>query len=79
MNTADILVQIEQAVAAALPGAQVSARGGGGHFSIHVISSAFEGMSRLNRQRTVLRAIKHLMAGNGAPVHAVDELVTETP
>ena len=33
----------------------------------------------LEKQRLVLSAIKHLLAGNSPPVHAVDLLTTRTP
>jgi len=39
----------------------------------------FAGKSRLESQRLVLGSIKHLMAGDLAPVHAVDRLGTRTP
>jgi stress-induced morphogen len=74
-----ITAAIEKAVASAIPGAVVRASGGGGHFNVEVVSSAFEGKNTLARHRMVLTAIAHLMAGDMAPVHAVDSLVTETP
>ena len=54
-------------------------RGGGGHFEIHVVSEAFEGKRILARQRMVYAAITPLMAGESAPMHAVDRMVCETP
>ena len=42
-------------------------------------SKAFAGVSRVQQQQLVYGAIKDLMAGNDAPVHAVDRLVTKTP
>lgn len=47
-----------------------------GHFEIEVASAAFAGKNRLESQRLVLSSIKHLMAGQSAPVHAVDRMVT---
>ena len=44
-----------------------------------VTASAFEGLRTLQRHRMVLSAIKHLMSGDDAPVHAVDSLATNTP
>jgi acid stress-induced BolA-like protein IbaG/YrbA len=70
---------IEKAVAEAVPGAKVEVSGGGGHFSIVVVSQELAGKSALERQRTVLRAIAHLMKGDGAPVHAVDSIITKAP
>lgn len=62
-----------------LPDAKVEVSGGGGHFSIVVVSTAFAGKSMLESQRLVLSSIKHLINGAAPPVHAVDSLVTKTP
>jgi len=43
------------------------------------VSTAFAGKNMLESQRLVLGAIKHLLAGERAPVHAVDSLTTRTP
>lgn len=75
----DVCGAIREAIERAIEGSSVEVTGGGGHFSISVVSAAFAGLSRLESQRLVLRAIKDLMAGDGAPVHAVDSLVTRTP
>jgi acid stress-induced BolA-like protein IbaG/YrbA len=39
----------------------------------------FAGKNMLESQRLVYSAITHLMAGDMAPVHAVDSLKTRTP
>ncbi|MBE7453619.1 MAG: BolA family transcriptional regulator [Kofleriaceae bacterium] len=70
---------IRQAVRERLPDAEVEVTGGGGHYTIGVVSTAFDGKSLLERQRLVLGAIKHLLSGDRAPVHAVDSLTTRTP
>ena len=70
-----VRVAIEQAI----PGAAVQVAGSGGHYTVAVTSSAFEGKGTLARHRMVLSAIAPLMAGNDAPVHAVDSLDTKTP
>ncbi|NBV43428.1 MAG: BolA family transcriptional regulator [Firmicutes bacterium] len=64
-------------VAAKLP--EVAVTGGGGHFSLEVISSAFEGKGLLAKQRLVYGALTELMAGEHAPVHAIDSLKTLVP
>ena len=79
MSELSLVEQATQAIEAALPGAQVSVSGGGGHFEIHVISDAFEGKRLLARQRLVYSAITPLMAGTNAPMHAVDRMVCQTP
>jgi acid stress-induced BolA-like protein IbaG/YrbA len=70
---------ISAAIRERLPDATVEVAGGGGHFRIAVVSTGFEGKGLLERQRLVLSSIKHLLAGDRAPVHAVDSLETRTP
>lgn len=69
---------IEKAIKSRLEDAEVQVTGGGGHFSIEVRSHVFAGKSKLQSHRIVLGAIKHLMDGEHAPVHAVDSLRTLT-
>jgi acid stress-induced BolA-like protein IbaG/YrbA len=70
---------IRSGVLAKLPDAKVEVSGGGGHYRIDVVSTAFAGKSMLENQRLVLGAIKHLINGDRPPVHAVDSLTTRTP
>ena len=70
---------IRTAVRERLPDAVVEVAGGGGHYTIAVVSSAFVGKSLLEQQRLVLSSIKHLLAGELPPVHAVDKLDCRTP
>lgn len=70
---------IRQSIVASLPDARVEASGTGGHYTIDVVSAAFEGKSTLERQRLIYRAIAPLMSGESAPVHAVDRLNTRVP
>ena len=74
-----ILDQVKTAIEAAIPAATATVRGGGGHFEIDVVSPTFEGKRILEKQRLVLQAIRGLMAGDDAPVHAIDRLVCRTP
>jgi acid stress-induced BolA-like protein IbaG/YrbA len=67
---------IRQAILAKIEGAKVDVDGGGGHYSIVVVSPIFEGKSMLDSQRMVYAAITHLLAGDRPPVHAVDSLKT---
>tara|TARA_B100000579_G_scaffold381010_1_gene349268 strand:- start:1 stop:273 length:273 start_codon:yes stop_codon:yes gene_type:complete len=70
---------VRKAIVEAIPDAVVYVEGGGGHFVISVISKEFEGKRTLAKQRLVYQAIAPLMAGDAAPVHAVDTLQTLTP
>jgi acid stress-induced BolA-like protein IbaG/YrbA len=70
---------IRGAIVEKLPGATVDVQGGGGHYTIAVTAAAFAGKSMLENQRVVYAAIAHLMSGEAAPVHAVDNMKTRTP
>ena len=52
---------------------------GAGHFEIEVVSDAFAGLPRVKQQQLVYGAIAPLMAGDSAPVHAIDRMVTRLP
>ena len=77
----DVVVErLRESIEKALPGADVSVEAtGAGHFTLAVVSAAFEGRSRVAQQQLVYGAIAHLMKGDAAPVHAIDRLTTRTP
>lgn len=75
-GSGSVTEEVRQAIEAAIPGAAVQVTGGGGHYSIEVVSPVFEGKNMLQSQRLVLTAIAHLMKGDAAPVHAVDSIKT---
>jgi len=79
LTTLSTVEQLKMRIAEALPGATIDVTGGGGHFTIAVEASQFEGKNTLAKQRLVYSAIKDLMAGDNAPVHAVDSLTTTIP
>jgi acid stress-induced BolA-like protein IbaG/YrbA len=71
---------IRDAIAEAMPGAEVEVKSGGaGHFEVRVVSTEFEGKTRVAKQRLVYSAIAHLMKGDTAPVHAIDKMETQVP
>jgi acid stress-induced BolA-like protein IbaG/YrbA len=75
-----LLDELRRAVQGALPDAAIEVEAGSpGHFSLQVVSAAFEGLPRVRQQQKVYAAIAHLMAGDAAPVHAIDQLTTRTP
>lgn len=73
-----ITEEVKAAILEKIPDGQVTVTGGGGHFQIEVVSPVFAGKSMLESQRLVLGSIKHLMAGDNAPVHAVDSIKTKS-
>jgi acid stress-induced BolA-like protein IbaG/YrbA len=73
----DVLEAIREGILGKLPGARVAVTGGGGHYSIDVVSGEFRGKTMLASHRLVYAAIAHLMGGASPPVHAVDALTTK--
>ena len=71
--------QIKQAIEAYIPESSAEIGGDGRHFEIKVISKEFEGKRTLDKQRMVYSALKSLMDGSDAPVHAIAKLETLTP
>jgi acid stress-induced BolA-like protein IbaG/YrbA len=75
----NIAARIRSAIVERLPDAKVDVSGSKGHFTLVVTSKEFAGKMPLAQQRLVYSAIAPLMAGDNAPVHAVDSLKTLTP
>ena len=79
-GTSNLTLAIRDAITSSLPGAQVAVTSRSpGHFDISVVSEEFRGKTRVACQRLVYKAITPLMAGDRAPVHAVDSLETRLP
>ena len=76
----EVAAELRRRIVAALPGASVEVVAGSpGHFSLDVAAPAFAGQPRVRQQQAVYAAIRGLMAGDAAPVHAIDQMVTRTP
>ena len=70
--------EIEEKIRAALPDARVDCRdltGTGDHFEVRVVSTAFDGKSRIEQHRMIYAALGEAMSG---PIHAL-ALKTEVP
>ncbi len=79
-DSAETIERIRSVIEAAMPCQEIDVRPGSPrHYTIRVISEAFVGLSRVKQQRLVYAAISELMAGDSAPVHAVDSLECVTP
>ena len=71
---------LRKALESAFPGAEIEVSSASpGHFELRVVSKAFEGMTRVQQQQLVYKAITHLMSGDAAPVHAIDRMQTLVP
>ena len=79
VNQTTIEDQIKKAIEDYVPDSTAHVGGDGRHFEIRVISSEFAGKRTLEKQRMVYAALKDLMAGSNAPVHAIARLDTLTP
>jgi acid stress-induced BolA-like protein IbaG/YrbA len=75
-----IAKQLHGAIASKLPDAIIEVTiGSPGHYALSVTSAEFAGKKPVAKQRLVYAAIAHLMAGDAAPVHAIDKLITREP
>ncbi|MCK4842062.1 MAG: BolA family transcriptional regulator [Methylococcales bacterium] len=73
--SSDITKEIKQRIESAIQDSQVEVISGGErHFALKVISKSFENLSPVKQQQMVYAAIKDLMAGNDAPIHAIDKM-----
>jgi acid stress-induced BolA-like protein IbaG/YrbA len=76
----EVAAELRRRIESALPGARVEVTPESpGHFSLDVAFEAFAGLPRVRQQQAVYAAIRELMAGDAAPVHAIDRMVTRTP
>lgn len=74
----DLQAEMIRRIQEALPGAKVELydmTGTKDHWRATIVADAFEGMSRIKRQRTIYAAMGELMAG---PIHALT-MTTQTP
>ncbi len=80
MDAETVARKLHEAIVAKLPDSKVEVTiGSPGHYSLAVTSSEFAGKNTLAKQRLVYSAITPLMAGDAAPVHAIDKLITREP
>jgi acid stress-induced BolA-like protein IbaG/YrbA len=79
-NAIDPTQLLRDALGKAFPGDRVEVETASpGHYRLRVVSAAFAGKTRIAQQQLVYAAITHLMAGNAAPVHAIDRMETLLP
>lgn len=71
--------QVESMIKAGLPDAEVAVQdltGGGDHYQVAIVSSAFEGLSLVKRHQLVYKAVNSAMSSEA--IHALS-LRTNTP
>ena len=73
--SSDKSTEIKDRIETAIPDARVEVLARSDrHYEISVISASFEGQSQVKQQQRVYASITDLMAGNDAPVHAIDRM-----
>jgi stress-induced morphogen len=73
--------EIEKLIVEAFPGAKVEIRdlaGDGNHYAATVVAEEFRGKNRVQQQRMVNQALKPILDGQNAPLHAL-ALQTSAP
>jgi acid stress-induced BolA-like protein IbaG/YrbA len=71
----DLTDNIKQRIETAIPNAQVDVMAGGDrHYALKVISESFDGLSQVKQHQLVYAAIKDLMSGDDALIHAIDKM-----
>ncbi|HEX5129758.1 MAG TPA: BolA/IbaG family iron-sulfur metabolism protein [Usitatibacter sp.] len=70
---------IAASIRAGLDCTHLDVRGDGAHFEAVVVSPAFAGLPRVRQHQLVYAAIAPLLAGDAAPVHAIDRLECRVP
>jgi acid stress-induced BolA-like protein IbaG/YrbA len=71
----DMSAEIKHRIEQALPGAKVEVFSGSDrHYEISVISETFADMTPVKQQQSIYATISDLMAGDNAPVHAIDRM-----
>lgn len=71
----DLSSEIKQRIEQAIPNSQVDViLGGDRHYALSVVSDAFAGLAMVKQHQMVYAAINDLMAGNDAPIHAIDKM-----
>ena len=73
--------EIEALLRARFPDATIEIRdlaGDGNHYAATVVAEEFRGMNRVQQQRLVNQALKELLDGSEAPLHAL-ALQTSAP
>lgn len=77
--SSDISAEIKQLIEQAIANSQVEVLcGGNRHYTLTVTSNTFDGLSQVKQHQLVYAAIKDLMAGNDAPIHAIDQMHIKT-
>ncbi len=77
--TSDLSSEIKKRIEESIENSQAKVIcGGNKHYSLTVVSDSFNGLTQVKQHQLVYAAIKDLMAGNDAPIHAIDQMNLQT-
>lgn len=80
MEIPDMTEEITKRIKTAIPDAIIKVSSASEkHYELSVVSASFTDQPTVKRQQRVYAAISDLMAGDAAPVHAIDRMETLTP
>ncbi len=75
LSPPDLSSEIKSRIEQAISNSQADViNGGNRHYSLTVTSKTFSDLPLVKQHQLVYAAIKDLMAGNDAPVHAIDKM-----
>lgn len=78
-NSSDISSEIKIRIEKSIVNSQAEVTcGGNRHYSLTVMSNSFDGLTQVKQHQLVYATIKDLMAGNDAPIHAIDQMNIQT-
>jgi stress-induced morphogen len=73
--SADISSEIKSRIETAINDADVAVTDNGNrHYALAVTANAFAGLTQVKQHQLVYSAIKELMSGDDAPIHAIDRM-----
>ncbi len=77
--SSDISSEIKQRIEQAIENSKAEVlHGGNRHYTLTVSSNTFDGLTQVKQHQLVYAAITDLMAGNDAPIHAIDQMNIQT-
>ncbi len=78
-SSSDLSSKIKSRIEKSILNAQAEVLSTGNrHYSLSVSSDSFNGLTQVKQHQLVYAAIKDLMAGDDAPIHAIDKMDIQT-
>lgn len=78
-SSSDLSSEIKSRIEKSILNAQAEVLSAGNrHYSLTVTADSFNGLTQVKQHQLVYAAIKDLMAGDDAPIHAIDKMDIQT-